>query len=41
MLIASHDLALITRLRHRMLTLDNGRLIRDEQHPSRQGAGSS
>ena len=37
MLIASHDLALITRLRHRMLTLDNGRLIRDEQHPSRQG----
>ena len=37
MLIASHDLALITRLRHRMLTLDNGCLIRDEQHPSRQG----
>jgi len=37
MLIASHDLALITRLRHRMLTLDNGQLIRDEQHPSRQG----
>lgn len=36
MLIASHDLALITRLRHRMLTLDNGQLIRDEQHPSRQ-----
>lgn len=37
MLIASHDLALITRLSHRMLTLDNGRLVRDEQHPSRQG----
>lgn len=37
MLIASHDLALITRLSHRMLTLENGRLIRDEQHPSRQG----
>jgi len=29
MLIASHDLSLIARLRHRILTLDNGRLIRD------------
>lgn len=37
MLIASHDLSLITRLRHRMLTLDQGRLIKDEQQPSRQG----
>lgn len=27
MLIASHDLALITRLEHRILTLDSGRLI--------------
>src|SRR5690606_12589055 len=29
MLIASHDLSLITRLRHRILTLDNGVLIKD------------
>lgn len=35
MLIASHDLSLITRLRHRMLTLDKGVLINDELHPSR------
>ena len=35
MLIASHDLSLITRLRHRMLTLDNGVLVKDELHPSR------
>ena len=35
MLIASHDLSLITRLRHRMLTLDQGVLINDELHPSR------
>ena len=26
-LIASHDLALISRLRHRILTLDEGRLV--------------
>jgi len=32
MLIASHDLSLITRLRHRILTLDSGRLLLDEQH---------
>tara|TARA_R110002072_G_scaffold269868_3_gene429660 strand:- start:215391 stop:216086 length:696 start_codon:yes stop_codon:yes gene_type:complete len=38
MLIASHDLSLITRLRHRILTLENGQLIRDEQHPSKNGA---
>ena len=38
MLIASHDLSLITRLRHRILTLDHGQLIRDEHHPSRSGA---
>lgn len=37
MLIASHDLSLITRLRHRMLTLDNGALIKDELQPSRIG----
>lgn len=35
MLIASHDLSLITRLQHRILTLDQGRLISDEQHPSK------
>jgi len=29
MLIASHDLSLIAQLRHRILTLDNGKLIRD------------
>jgi len=32
MLIASHDLSLITRLKHRMLTLDNGKLISDTTH---------
>jgi len=37
MLIASHDLSLITRLRHRILTLDNGALIKDELQPSRIG----
>ena len=31
-LIASHDLSLITRLKHRILTLDNGRLILDTYH---------
>jgi cell division transport system ATP-binding protein len=35
MLIASHDLSLITQLKHRILTLDQGRLISDEQHPSK------
>lgn len=40
MLIASHDLSLITRLRHRILTLDNGRLIRDASHPDRQSTGT-
>lgn len=29
-MIASHDLALITRLRHRMLRLSDGRLVADE-----------
>jgi cell division transport system ATP-binding protein len=38
MLIASHDLSLITRLKHRILTLDQGRLISDEQHPSKSAA---
>jgi cell division transport system ATP-binding protein len=37
MLIASHDLSLITRLKHRMLTLEQGRLIKDEHQPSRRG----
>jgi len=36
MLIASHDLSLITRLRHRILTLDQGSLINDEVYPSRR-----
>lgn len=35
MLIASHDLSLITRLRHRVLTLDQGVLINDELQPSK------
>jgi cell division transport system ATP-binding protein len=29
MLIASHDLSLITRLQHRILTLDQGSLVQD------------
>jgi len=32
MLIASHDLSLITRLKHRILTLDKGQLILDAYH---------
>ncbi len=40
MLIASHDLSLITRLKHRMLTLEQGRLIKDEHQPSRRGTSS-
>lgn len=39
MLIASHDLSLITRLRHRILTLDKGVLIKDELQPSKPAAG--
>lgn len=35
MLIASHDLSLITRLRHRVLTLDQGALISDESQPAK------
>jgi len=38
MLIASHDLSLITRRKHRILTLDKGRLIKDEHLPSKSGA---
>jgi len=38
MLIASHDLSLITRLRHRILTLEDGRLIRDASHPDRRSS---
>ena len=40
MLIASHDLSLIAQLRHRILTLDNGKLIRDatfHMKPTRPG----
>lgn len=33
-LIASHDLSLITRLRHRVLTLDAGSLVRDTTQDS-------
>jgi cell division transport system ATP-binding protein len=40
MLIASHDLSLITRLRHRILTLDQGTLINDEVYPSRRDSQS-
>lgn len=39
MLIASHDLSLITRLRHRILTLHDGRLLRDEQYAPASGGG--
>jgi len=41
MLIASHDLSLITRLRHRILTLEDGRLIRDASHPDRRKTGAA
>jgi cell division transport system ATP-binding protein len=34
MLIASHDLSLIAKLKHRILTLDEGKLIRDESFQS-------
>lgn len=34
MLIASHDLSLIAKLKHRILTLDKGKLIRDESFQS-------
>ncbi|MGB0360254.1 MAG: cell division ATP-binding protein FtsE [Endozoicomonas sp.] len=30
-LIASHDLALVARMRHRILTLDQGRLVSDQE----------
>lgn len=40
MLIASHDLSLITRLRHRILTLEQGTLINDEIYPSRRDTQS-
>lgn len=33
-LIASHDLSLINRMRRRIITLDNGRLISDAMHES-------
>lgn len=39
MLIASHDLSLIAKLKHRILTLEKGKLIRDESFQS--SAGSS
>lgn len=34
MLIASHDLSLITRLKHRILTLHNGQLVKDASYPT-------
>ncbi len=40
MLIASHDLSLITRLQHRMLTLDNGVLVSDTTHIASGGRPS-
>lgn len=41
MLIASHDLSLIARLRHRILTLHNGQLIKDAiYHTAPEPAGS-
>ncbi len=36
-LIASHDLSLITRLQHRMLTLDHGRLVNDVVNDKQAG----
>jgi cell division transport system ATP-binding protein len=36
LLIASHDLSLITRLQHRILTLDGGRLVSDTFHQALQ-----
>lgn len=36
MLIASHDLSLIARLKHRILTLEQGKLIHDESIQSAQ-----
>ena len=36
-LIASHDLALISRLRHRIITLDQGRLVNDAVHQQSGG----
>ena len=38
MLIASHDLSLITRLSHRILTLHNGQLVNDATYPAPPGA---
>lgn len=41
MLIASHDLSLIARLRHRILTLHNGQLVKDAiYHSAPEQAGS-
>lgn len=43
MLIASHDLSLIARLRHRILTLHNGQLVKDAIYhtaPERPGSVS-
>ena len=38
LLIASHDLALITEMGHRRITLDQGRLTADSANPSGQQA---
>jgi cell division transport system ATP-binding protein len=40
-LIASHDLSLIARLQHRILTLDGGRLVSDGSSPADRAAGRS
>lgn len=37
LLIASHDLSLIARLRHRILTLENGQLIKDATYHMNPG----
>ena len=38
LLIASHDLALVTEMGHRRITLDQGRLVGDSANPSGQQA---
>lgn len=40
MLIASHDLSLIAKLKHRILTLEKGKLIRDESFQSSVGSAT-
>lgn len=40
-LIATHDLRLITRMQHRILTLEDGRLVSEGSIPAADPAGSS